>query len=408
MSKEKPTDTTEAKIGEELAEAAKRAQQAPKIEGDLSSFLNKNAAQATPSGQIVKPAENQEGTPESPLQSQETPPQAPQKKSYVKTIEEEKRKLEAEKQELTTKINDLSTQLSKAKTQKEIESILQERDALVKEREESIARLSDENKQLKSKVTLYDLQEDPDFHREYIEPINAISQSVMEMIEGNEGLHDQLVKVATMNNAWLSAKTPEERRKFADNRDQIISEIEEELPAFRRGIFNSHMRDFINLSRKKTEALANHEQKLNEYRQRRKEIEIESQQKVRETWSGAFKEVSSVIEKEVEVSPEIKSYMEANGIQGDTMLDEEIASAMITDGAAKYDTKEVARIIKQGAKFRAAQAQIKALQKMLEEKEETIKQFTNSHGPSSGQAQQQGERKGLDTFFSRFKAPAGV
>lgn len=405
-------------IQEDIDSAIKKREELGAPKGTLSDFAKKFQGRANPDGTITQ------GDEDEPEERDQKPPQSLQKPrgdfgkkpSYVKTIEAEKAALEAEKKaltaekdQLTQKINDLSTQLATAKTQKDIDAILAERDAKIQEREQTLNRLSEENKTLKSKVTLYDLTEDPEFVRDYIEPINRASEHLMELISGDETANDKITQVAALNNGILSTQDPEKRRRLQDQRDTLIGEIAEGLVAFRRDDFLSNMRDLITLSKKRADAIADHAKTFEKIQNARKDAQLEASRKIGEQWSGAFKEVSEEIEGQIKIPEKVQTYITTNGISLDTSRDEDIAQSSIRDGAKNYQPRDVAKILKQGAVYGRLKAISEAQQKIIEEQDQTIAELrgasTKGSGGGGGNPKEKDEKEKSEAFFGRFRPP---
>ena len=416
-----PAPTQDSPLPKEIAKEIADANLEAGKQKPLTSkedFLSKFKGTPNIDGTITQ------GDPEPPKEGDQTPPQSRQdargdlgkKPSYVKTIEAEKAALQAEKEalakeksELSTKLSDLQTQLESAKTQKDVDAIIAEKDKAIKEYSESTETLRTENAKLKSRVTLVDLNEDEGFISTYVEPLNSTSKRVMDMLEGNEGAVDKMTQVAALNNAFLSADTPEKKRRFADQRDQLLSDIAEELPKFRQTSFITETQNLISLSERRIEALRNHEVTYATLKEKQKAAREDAARQVSQQWSGAFSEVSKEIEADSSIPKDIEDFMATNGIAIDNTLDETIAASAIKDGAKDYGPRDVARILKQGAAYKKVKAHAAALIKMNEELQQTIKELkgsgTNGQGGGGGKTAEKAKEEGKANFMARFKPP---
>lgn len=405
-----PAKTAAELIQEDISEAQKKAASSKPPEGTLSDFAKKFQGSATPDGQIHQgPIEGEVKDDKQKTEDFKARQDASKKPSYVKTVEAERDALSAEKESLTKKIDELSTQLASAKTQKDFDAILAERDTKIQERDQTLDRIRKERDELKSKVTLYDLTEDPTFVKEYVEPINLASRIVMESIEGDQNANEKLTQLAALNNAFLSATDPEQRRRFKDQRDMLKHEIAEELPVYRRDDFTTGVNRLIELSKMRAEALADHSKTFERYQNQRREASEEASRKTSEIWGGAFKEVSEEIESIVKIPESVQSFITANNIVIDTARDEDIALSSIKDGARNYTPKDVAKILKQGAVFGKLKATIDAQQKIIDEQNATISELkgsgTRGNGSGGGKPKEaETEEKGK-LFFSKFQPP---
>ncbi len=412
-------------IQQEISDANKEAGKQKPL-GTKEDFMAKFGGKPSTTGDgtidrgAEKPTEGEKppvGDPAAPRQSrQDARGDLGKSPSYVKTIQAEKAALQAEKEalakektELSSKLADLQTQLESAKTQKDIDAIVAEKDKAIKEYTESTESLRAENAKLKSRVTLVDLNEDEGFISTFVEPITQTSKRVMDMLEGNDGAVDKMTQVAALNNAFLTADTPEKKRRFADQRDQLLSDIAEELPKFRQTAFITETQNLISLSERRIDAPRNHEQTYATIKERQKAAREESARQVSQQWSGAFEEVSKEIEADSAIPKEVQDFMATNGIAVDNVLDETIASSAIKDGAKDFGPRDVARILKQGAAYKKVKAHNSALLKMNEELNETIKELkgsgTSGQGGGGGKTPEAAKEEEKSKFFGRFAPP---
>jgi len=389
--------------------------------GTKEDFLAKFRGTPQIDGTIKQGVEEppEEGDPAPPQSRQDARPDLGKKPSYVKTIEAEKTALQAEKttlakekEDLAAKLTELQAQLATAKTQKDIDALTADKDKAIKEYEENVESLRTENKNLKSRVMMVDLTESEDFINTYVNPINQTSQRIMDMLDGNEAAVDKMTQVAALNNGFLTADTKEKKRRFADQRDQLLSDIAEELPKFRQTSFITETQNLISLAERRLDALKNHETTYANFKEREKRAQEESRRAVSEQWSGAFSEVSKDVEAETTIPKPIEEFMATKGITIDNTTDEDIAASAIRDGAKNYSPKDVARVLKQGAAYKRTLAHVTALTKMNEELQETIKELkgtgTSGQGGGGGKPPEKLAEEKRDKFFGKFAPPVGA
>lgn len=402
----KEAQPTERLIEQEIQDAQKKAQIPIKSRDEVFSRF---AANPQPDGSQRSP-EQIEAKKENGRQE---PVEAPKKPSYVKSLEiqkreaEEKRQaIEAERNDLAQKLKEATEKLNKAKTEEDFQKALQERDKAIEDSKKQMEQIVSERDRLRQKVTLYDLTEDPIFVENFVTPLNRASQDVMEIVGGDQQNLDLVTQVATLNQGVLNAKTPEDKRRFKSQRSEIIERIAEQLPEFEREDFRSKMREVIRASEAHFQAIANHVETAERVKSKRAELEMEAKKKTSETWGTAFKAQSELIDKETQLPEHIQSFIAAKGIEADNSMDDRIAEATITDGGVSYEPKEIARVLKQGAVFKRQQAHIAALQKMLEEKEQTISELrgsgTTGGGSTSGGSGTPTKEEAAKKFFGRF------
>jgi len=242
-----------------------------------------------------------------------------------------------------------------------------------------------------------------------MEPINSTSARVMDMLEGNDTAVDKMTQVAALNNGYLSADTQEKKRRFADQRDQLLSDIAEELPKFRQTAFITETQNLISLAERRMKALKDHEVTYATLKEKQKAAREESSRQVSQQWSGAFEEVSKEIEADSAIPKDIEEFMSTNKIEVDNILDETIASSAIKDGAKNFGPRDVARILKQGAAYKKVKAHASALEKMNAELQETIKELkgsgTSGAGGGGGKSTEAVKEEQKASFFAKFQPP---
>jgi hypothetical protein len=257
--------------------------------------------------------------------------------SNVPKIVEDKRKAEQErdaakadyekyKTETETRITELQAKIDSGKLSEEREKQYSDRiidleASIQTEREE----LTKKNKDLQSRLSLYDIQQDPQFEKDYIDPVRNSFNDVADTLGADNDKQELLNRALMANAASLRAKTPESKRVAERERDTILSQIEEDLPGFTGKRFAAAMGDYILATKRHAQALENHEVTAQEIRERVKAQRNESFSKTIETWGRAFDNTGKAYDEELSLTKEEKDAAKELGIN----LDEELKKTAV-------------------------------------------------------------------------------
>lgn len=404
----KPAVTSED-IQKELDDATKKAATNQKQLESKEDFLSKFAGEKQIDGTISRPEDEPKSYESEVSESESTKPLSEKKPSFTKTqiklreeAEARASKAEKERAELAAKIAEMTEQLSKSRNVEETERLLSERDQALKDREEMMERFKQENSELKKTLAPVQLMQDPDFQKEYSDPIKNLGIQAMNMLDKDESLLNRLSQVASFNSLYLTATDDDAKMRNARQRDEIVSEISDNLPEFRKRRFEGLIDQMIILAEKQHNAVVNHEKTRAEIMQRRKEAAIEAQKKISEEWGGAFSSVEGEIKSSLQIPSDFVDYIK---VDDQDTTDYKIAESAVRDGATGYSPREVSRVLRQGAAYKTAIAQRDAAIKLAKELQDTIAELKGGRTTGGGQATSESKSNDLQSFFSRFSGP---
>lgn len=228
-------------------------------------------------------------------------------------ILEDKRKAEAErdaakaefekfKKESETKINELQAKIDSGKfseaKEKEFTDKITKLESEIQTERESLTK---ENQKLKTRLGYYDLAENEDFQKTYMEPVTSAYQDAIDAIGADEAKQGLLDRALMANAAALRAPTPQARLAAEKERDNLLSQIEESLPGFTAKRFASSMGDYIMAAKRHAAALLNHEQTAKEMREKFQQERTKSYARTVETWGKTFDATSSGYDEETKM-----------------------------------------------------------------------------------------------------------
>lgn len=307
--------------------------------------------------------------------------------SNVPKILEDKHKAEAERDELKTKVADFeklktenetkiadlqkkidSGELSSAKeaeyTQKieKLEAgIAEERDGLVKE-----------NERLKTRVSYFDLAEDDNFKKEFLEPaINAYAAAA-DAIGADEQALDLLERAAGANSAALNARTNEARLSAQRARDEILTQIEEKLGGFTGKRFSAAVSEYIVRTQNHAKALENHSETAKVMREKLRKENTARYAKTLETWNQLYESSNVKFEEDATLSDEEKETAKELGLKyEDEYKQAGILGKKVANGQAT--PSESIEMIQKGKLYPVFKARIAVLESRLAAAQAVIK-----------------------------------
>ena len=393
----------QSKIQREIEDAQKIAASAKPIQSK-EDFLDRFKGAPQPDGGNRTPEQ---------IEKKEQPDKP---KSYVKGLEEKKREaeeqrgaLEKEKNELSEKLQQAEERLKGAKTEDDIKAILADRDKAMEESRQEMELIISERDRLRQKASIFDMTEDPMFVQNYVEPLQRRSQEIMELIGDDTLKMDMMTQVASLNQGALNAKTPEDKRRFTKQRQEVIFRMSEEMPDYEREDFKTKITDLIRASEKHHDAMVNHQQTASQFKVRDQQIAAEARRQTEATWGGAFESVNAPIEEESKISEDLMQVLTTNSIAYDTSIDERIAKSTLSDGGSEFQPTDIARVLKQGAVYNRNKAMIAGLRKIMEEQSATIAELrgtsTSGGRQTSGSDTAKDAKQDRNAFFEKFAGP---
>lgn len=390
--------------------------------GEPDSEANKQAAEQIKADQTRHASDNEERK----KQSEEVKRQADEKRkagSNIPKILEDKRAAEKERDELKTKleefekttkpaldkqISDLQSKIDSGDYSTKKEAEFQQRiTELESKGKEERDTLVNENKEMRQRLSYFDLSEDPQFKREYVNPvIESFDQAVS--VLGNDEKKGELLHRAIMANASaLKAKDRAARERAERDRDQILSEIAESMPSFAGNRFVSSMNEYISRTYRHAEALSKHEETNKTLRAKATEVQNKAYADKLESWEKTYKIAGSAYSEDETLSDEEKKIAKEIGIDPESDLKKtSILASKTVVGQTKME--EAIDLIHKGRVYPALKAKLSVTQKQLEDAKKLIEKLRNGSntniGESAGGERQEKEKPTREDFHKRFSA----
>jgi hypothetical protein len=422
-----PNDTAE------VIKELKAKPQVP-IKGNTSDFLKKFSKQQTDEG---KPSATNVGDPNLgiPKYNEEEPPEEPvagvteaeitsdrtgKKKGFVERQIEENRKLKEElekykKDEIPkfeTKIQELERMVSESTSTKEANHYQEQLNKANQEKLEIEQQLSEQIKDLRGKLDFHDITSNPDFKKNYLDPIKSTYDTARQLLSNDPTLLSTFSRAVNANASIFNASSEEDRRAAEADRDQAFEEITNSLSQFKQYQFAEQVNSFIKATQGHHAALVNFEETKQNIIQTAKQKEQEGRNKYLNQWREGYKNTQQEIDRATEIPDVVADYMKEKGIKFDISRDEAIALAATQQTNEQASVEDMNRLIHQGRAYQKIQAQLKAYQEMVKEKDEYIAQLKGSSRISSSPSASDSQKprmsisEGLAAKLSRFSPQA--
>jgi len=413
------------------AEVIKELQNKPQvpIKGNTSDFLKKFSKQQTDEG---KPSANNVGDPklgtrkfdeELPeesvagvTESEITSDRTGKKKGFVERQIEENRKLKEElekykKDEIPkfeTKIQELERMVSESTSTKESNHYQDQLNKAHQEKVDVEQQLSEQIKDLRSKLDFHDITSNPDFKKTYMEPIKNTYDSARQLLANDATLLSTFSRAVNANASIFNASSEEDRRAAETDRDQAFEEITNSLSQFKQYQFAEQVNSFIKATQSHHSALINFENTKQNIIQTTKQKEQDGRAKYLNQWRDSYKSTQQEIDNATEVPDMVAEYMKEKGIKYDLSKDESIALAATQQSSESASVEDMNRLIHQGRSYQKIQAQLKAYQEMVKEKDEYIAKLKGSSRMTSNPSAMDSQKsrlsitEGLAAKIARF------
>lgn len=392
-----PNDTAE------VIKELKAKPQVP-IKGNTSDFLKKFSKQQSDEG---KPSATNVGDPNLGIAkyNEEEPPEevagvteaeitsdrTGKKKGFVERQIEENRKLKEElekykKDEIPkfeTKIQELERMVSESTSTKEANHYQEQLNKANQEKLEVEQQLSEQIKELRGKLDFHDITSNPDFKKTYLDPIKSTYDTARQLLSNDPTLLSTFSRAVNANASIFNASSEEDRRAAEADRDQAFEEITNSLSQFKQYQFAEQVNSFIKATQGHHAALVNFEETKQNILQTAKQKEQEGRNKYLNQWREGYKNTQQEIDRATEIPDTIADYMKEKGIKYDISRDEAIALAATQQTNEQASVEDMNRLIHQGRAYQKIQAQLKAYQEMVKEKDEYIAQLKGSSRISS-------------------------
>jgi hypothetical protein len=416
----------------DTAEVIKELQAKPQvpIKGNTSDFLKKFSQQQSDEG---KPSATNVGDPmlglkkhneEEPSYEEQTgiteaditSERSGKKKGFVERQIEENRKLKEELEKykrdevpkFETKIQELEQLISEAKSTKETNHYQQQLNKANEEKLDVEHALSKQIQELRSKLDFHDISSNPDFQRNYVEPLKSTYESARQLLGNDPTLVSTFSRAVNANAAIYNSQTEADRQAAESDRDQAFDEITNSLSQFKQYQFAEQVNNFIKAAKSHNAALANFEETKKTIIETSKQREQEGRNKFLNTWRDSYKNTQQEIDSATSVPDEVSEYMKEKGIKYDLSRDEAIALSATQQSNEEASVEDMNRLIHQGRTYQKLQAQIKAYQQMVKEKNEYIDQLKGSSRisaspkTSDSPSQRMSMSEGLAAKLARF------
>jgi hypothetical protein len=399
------------------------------IKGNTSDFLKKFSKQQTDDG---KPSGTNMGDPMLGMQrhNEEEPPEEPtgvseaeitsdrtgKKKGFVERQIEENRKLKEELEKykrdevpkFETKIQELERLVAESTSTKETNHYQEQLNKANQEKNEVEQQLSEQIKDLRSKLDFHDITSNPDFKKTYLEPIKSTYDTARQLLSNDPTLLSTFSRAVNANASIFNAASEEDRRAAETDRDQAFEEITNSLSQFKQYQFAEQVNSFIKATQGHHAALVNFEETKQNIIHTTKQKEQDGRNKYLNQWRESYKNTQQEIDNATSVPDAVADYMKEKGIKYDISRDEAIALSATQQSSEQASVEDMNRLIHQGRAYQKIQAQLKAYQEMVKEKDDYIAQLkgssrmTSSPSTSDSQKPRMSMTEGLAAKIARF------
>jgi hypothetical protein len=402
------------------------------IKGNTSDFLKKFSKQQSDEG---KPSATNVGDPnlgiskyndEEPeevagvTEAEITSDRTGKKKGFVERQIEENRKLKEElekykKDEIPkfeTKIQELERMVSESTSTKEANHYQEQLNKANQEKLDVEQQLSEQIKELRGKLDFHDITSNPDFKKTYLDPIKSTYDTARQLLSNDPTLLSTFSRAVNANASIFNSASEEDRRAAEADRDQAFEEITNSLSQFKQYQFAEQVNSFIKATQGHHAALVNFEETKQNILQTAKQKEQEGRNKYLNQWREGYKNTQQEIDRATEIPDTIADYMKEKGIKFDISRDEAIALAATQQTNEQASVEDMNRLIHQGRAYQKIQAQLKAYQEMVKEKDDYIAQLKGSSRISSSSSASDSQKprmsitEGLAAKLARF-SPQG-
>ena len=412
----------------EVIKELKAKPQVP-IKGNTSDFLKKFSKQQADDG---KPSATNVGDPNLgiPKYNEEEPPEEPtgvteaeitsdrtgKKKGFVERQIEENRKLKEELEKykrdevpkFETKIQELERLVAESTSTKETNHYQEQLNKANQEKLEVEQQLSEQIKDLRGKLDFHDITSNPDFKKNYLDPIKNTYDGARQLLANDPTLLSTFSRAVNANAAIFNASSEEDRRAAETDRDQAFEEITNSLSQFKQYQFAEQVNSFIKATNNHHSALVNFEETKQNILQTSKQREQDGRNKYLNQWKEGYKNTQQEIDNATAIPDAVADYMKEKGIKYDLSRDEAIALAATQQSNEQASVEDMNRLINQGRAYQKLQAQLKAYQEMVKEKDDYISQLKGSSRISSSPSSTDSQKprmsmtEGLAAKIARF------
>ena len=325
------------------------------IKGNTSDFLKKFSKQQADEG---KPSSTNVGDPMLGMKQEESEPS-----DY-----------EAEQESYSVNKEDITSD-RKGKKKGFVERQIEENRKL---KEELERQLSEQVNDLRGKLDFHDITSNPEFKKNYVEPIKQTYDSAKKLLNNDPTLLSVYARATAANAAMYNATSEEDLRAAEATRDEAFDEITNSLSQFKQYQFAEQVNSFIKATQTHHNALLNFEQTKQNIIQTTKQREQDGRNKFLNEWKSSYKTTQEEIDSQTSIPDHVSEYMKEKGIKYDISRDEAIALSATQQSTEEASVEEMNRLIHQGRSYKKLQAQLKAYQSMVKEKDDYIEKLKGS------------------------------
>jgi hypothetical protein len=269
-------------------------------------------------------------------------------------------------------------------------------------------QLSEQIKELRGKLDFHDITSNPDFKKTYLDPIKNTYDTARQLLSNDPTLLSTFSRAVNANASIFNSASEEDRRAAETDRDQAFEEITNSLSQFKQYQFAEQVNSFIKATQGHHAALVNFEETKQNILQTAKQKEQEGRNKYLNQWRESYKNTQQEIDNATSVPDNVAEYMKEKGINFDLSRDEAIALAATQQSNEQASVEDMNRLIHQGRAYQKIQAQLKAYQEMVKEKDAYIAQLKGSSRISSSPSASDSQKprvsisEGLASKLARF------
>ena len=340
------------------------------------------------------------------------------KGGYIKSLKQTNEQLSKEAAELKARVEkipeyekelqELRSKLDDGGTKKEIENIRKELEQALKEKQEREEALTNDLERMRQANALLNLPADEGFQANYDAPIINGYNQVKIIVGEDQTTLTEFEKAVSAYERSLQSQDPNERSRQSEISKQTLNAIYENLSPMEQAKFQNTAYDVLAKIEARNQALINWQTTKAQIDQEKARRTTLTKSQIGKRWQDAYLSAKQALYDAVKYTEEVAKIIASQQIDDDTTEDEMIAEAALRENS-NYAPEQITRVLQQGAKFKKQKAYTFALEKQVNELNETIKKMRGSGtsdgnigSSSSGKASEVEERTPA-TLFAKFR-----
>ena len=294
---------------------------------------------------------------------------------------------QTEKPAFEAKISELQAKIDEgvsAKKEAELTGKITELETQMREKEDSLVN---ENQNLKKRLAFYNLAEDPDFKEKFEKPVVEAYNEAFETLSDDKqrGLLRQAI---ALNAQYLRSTDKAERAQIRNDRDSILTAVQEDLKGFAGQNFFGAMMRYIKGSEVHAQALQDHEATTHSIREKAQEQANKARAERLASWDKTFKVTAQQYDEDAKFTDDEKTILKDLKLDVDNDLKAaELLASNVVIGKSKME--DAIDMIHKGRVYPAMKAKMKVLAKQIADRDAIIAKLRGS-GPSGGDTSQNG------------------